>query len=227
MKKIFLIVTILYSLQAFSQTVSTQEKTGRLYFAMNNIVAPVANEAQGKLIVLDEKLTEKDTGAFTDYRNGRKYKWRKYGDRIWMTENVNYETESGSWCYNHHVTSCDSFGRLYNWEWSQLACPDGWHLPARYEWQDLLDYFWDRHQSVMYNAFVEDGYSKFKVILSGWRHPDETFNNFGYAAYFWTRDQHESGNSWYTYFTKWNEELGMNFYYVKEFGFSVRCVQDK
>jgi uncharacterized protein (TIGR02145 family) len=83
--------------------------------------------------------------------------------KTWMAENLNYATESGSWCYagieNTTGTSvtitaeqgCAKYGRLYDWATAmnnaassaanpsgvQGVCPEGWHLPSNAEWTAL------------------------------------------------------------------------------------------
>jgi uncharacterized protein (TIGR02145 family) len=71
-----------------------------------------------------------------------------------MAENLNYETETGSWVYNHNSRYAETYGRLYTWaaamitpfrdvEYSfkiQGACPDGWRMPNDEDWLELEMY---------------------------------------------------------------------------------------
>jgi uncharacterized protein (TIGR02145 family) len=34
-------------------------------------------------------------------------------------------------------SNCDKYGRLYDWHTAKSACPAGWHLPTRREWNNL------------------------------------------------------------------------------------------
>ncbi|GBU21223.1 hypothetical protein R80B4_01112 [Fibrobacteres bacterium R8-0-B4] len=58
--------------------------------------------------------------------------------KTWMTENLNIVT-ADSWCYENSPDSCAKYGRLYTWDAAKTACPTGWHLPSRAEWQTLVD----------------------------------------------------------------------------------------
>ena len=80
--------------------------------------------------------------------------------KTWMAENLNYETETGSFCYNDNAKYCTKYGRLYTWAtavgkseeecgdgvmcnldtgYVRGVCPEGWHLPDTSEWNALFD----------------------------------------------------------------------------------------
>ena len=54
-----------------------------------------------------------------------------------MAENLNYEIE-GSACPEGDKRNCSKYGRLYTWKAAQKACPEGWHLPDRADFEQLI-----------------------------------------------------------------------------------------
>jgi uncharacterized protein (TIGR02145 family) len=76
-------------------------------------------------------------GSFVDTRDGQEYRTAKIGEFVWMAQNLNYKTD-GSWCYYLEDSNCTKYGRLYGWHTAKKVCPAGWHLPAREEWNALV-----------------------------------------------------------------------------------------
>ena len=89
--------------------------------------------------------------AICDSRDGQVYTTTVIGTQTWMAENLNFETNSGSYCYADG--ECVD-GRFYTWEAAmdganssdlnpsgvQGICPQGWHLPSKVEWETLFEY---------------------------------------------------------------------------------------
>jgi uncharacterized protein (TIGR02145 family) len=123
--------------------------------------------------------------AFTDTRDGKKYKTTKIGEQVWMAENLNYETEV-SRCYRDSISYCGKYGRLYDWttamgidkefnkkEWNgsnvkhQGVCPKGWHLPSNDDWDKLMRYAdGDKGTEGPYKSKTAGKYLK---AMSGWK----------------------------------------------------------
>jgi uncharacterized protein (TIGR02145 family) len=137
---------------------------------------------------------------FCDERDGKVYKWVRIGEgataQIWMAENLNYETSTGSWCYtdaaySNAISNCTTYGRLYDWATVMAldskcnstsssgieckintphigVCPEDWHLPSDTEWTTLTD-------------FVGDQSAKKLKAADGWGAGSGT-DNFDFSA---------------------------------------------
>ena len=105
---------------------------GNTYFikvtATDGTNDPVSSETR--------QFTVKNTGSFTDSRDGIEYGIKRIGDQIWMTQNLQYDG-SGSYSYDDNAANDATYGRLYEWSAVDAVIPDGWHLPTDEEWKEL------------------------------------------------------------------------------------------
>jgi uncharacterized protein (TIGR02145 family) len=193
--------------------------------------------------VLVGSAVAQQTGTFTDGRDGQKYKTVKIGTQTWMAENLNYQTESGSWCYENSADSCNKYGRLYDWMTAKTVCPKGWKLPSRKDWGSLGQAVGGKRTPDEDGNINWHGAGTKLKSKSGWKKNGNGTDDYGFSALpggnrlfrgnfagvsdygvWWTAT--ENGRDAYY--------RGMGYYYDsvdegddgKSFGFSVRCVQE-
>lgn len=75
---------------------------------------------------------------FTDPRDNQSYPVVSIGNQVWMSAKLNYKTNF-SYCFNDDESYCSKTGRLYTWNAAKTACPAGWHLPSREEFNTLFE----------------------------------------------------------------------------------------
>lgn len=174
-----------------------------------------------------------ETNITTDPRDGKKYKIVKIGNQTWMVENLNYNTRSGSWCYNDSSSNCGKYGRLYNWQTANSVCPNGWHLPSDSEWSQLVNHlgFYSAGSKLLSTELSESSNeaasksSGFSALLGGGRHSNGNFHNLGEWAIFWSSTEYSKHFAWGRNLYYGTKRMYPGHYY-EENGRSVRCVRD-
>ncbi|GBU20475.1 hypothetical protein R80B4_00353 [Fibrobacteres bacterium R8-0-B4] len=183
----------------------------------------------------DAPATDAAAAALADPRDGQKYKTAVIGGQTWMAENLNYQTESGSWCYGNSADSCAKYGRLYDWNTAKTVCPDGWKLPSYKEWMLLSE-----------SAGGAEFSGKRLKSTSGWNENGNGTDDFGFSAMPGGERYYKDGNFggaggagiWWTA-TEYDDGAGALFLrsqdgYLdgvgdvdedKNFGYSVRCLK--
>ena len=133
---------------------------------------------------------------FCDVRDGEVYNKTIIGEQTWMSENLNYNSGSGSFCYDYLSENCDTYGRLYTWGEAmngafssienpsgvQGVCPEGWHLPSDAEWKMLAEYI---AEQTGLSEKSEEGWSQVGMIMKstlGWKSERNGRDDFGFAA---------------------------------------------
>jgi len=122
--------------------------------------------------------------SFTDDRDGRSYTVVQIGEQLWMAENLNYamanrDESSSSFCPEGDSRKCKEYGRLYTWEAAQSACPAGWRLPNRDDFNGLVAAA-GVSQSCGSNAASVAG--KVLKSTSGWFKKGNGSDDLGFAA---------------------------------------------
>jgi uncharacterized protein (TIGR02145 family) len=199
-------------------------------------------EISGKLTIPDDK-GEKETDVkpqkgkiegetLTDNRDGKEYKTVIIGKRTWMADNLNYEA-NGSKCYDDKPENCGKYGRLYDWNTAKEACPSGWHLPSRREWE--IDGYVGGNKAgkklKSKSGWNNDGNGTddygFSALPGGYGGSSCGFDRVGGSGFWWSAREHNSVDAYFRYMLYDRENvLRGNYGTRKSDLFSVRCVRD-
>lgn len=133
-----------------------------------------------------EEAQEESITSFTDSRDGQVYSVVKIGDNYWMAENFNYNDDNAKY-YDDNQTYEEIYGKLYDWETAKRICPDGWHLPTKAEWEEMINI-----NGGMYSAgenLKSGGSSNFNAVMGGcyiYSCSNGGFQNFGTNGLYWS-----------------------------------------
>jgi len=184
-------------------------------------------------------------GTFTDTRDKKTYKTVNIGKQTWMAENLNYSAD-GSKCYDNKPANCDKYGKLYNWNTANKACPSGWHLPSIAEWDNLFRYVDGKsgtkspYKSEMGGEHLktksgwEDGIGNgtdkygFAALPGGAGFSDGVFGSVGAYGHWWSSSNSKGKDAYYRLMgcEGGDEECTSYDSADKSTLFSVRCLQD-
>ena len=168
----------------------------------------------------------------TKYRNG---------DNIThITTNSDWpnDTDGAYGDYNNNPTNSDTYGRLYNWyavDNSSGLCPEGWHVPTSEEYNALKTDLDTNVGKKMKEAGTEhwnstttgtdSNSSGFTALPAGLRIYNSGFSgNLGVLNYLWVSDSNGSNATfWYLRSVRTTFRISSS---DKNYGFSVRCLED-
>lgn len=166
-----------------------------------------------------------------DNRDNHEYRTIQIGDQLWMAENLNYMTYSGSWCHNDSIENCEKQGRIYDWYTAQTICPAGWSLPSGEDWDELIAFVGENPSDKLrslsgWNSDLNgsDTYG-LNVMPAGYRHDYGAFAASDSYAYFWSTDIYSEMMAWSRLMSYDRPEVKTNFL-NKGNAFSVRCLRD-
>lgn len=188
------------------------------------------NEQKTGIIVVESSPYQ----SFTDSRDGKQYRMIQIGSQTWMADNLDYDGVS-HYVYSNNDSIAAIYGRLYNFESALNACPDGWHLPSKTEWETLVNYLGG--EGVSGGKLKEAGTlhwlspntgatneSAFDAIPAGYRGFD-SFGWLGQMAFYWTAT---SDNSFFSHGISLSHDKASTYQGItrRVYGQSVRCVKD-
>jgi uncharacterized protein (TIGR02145 family) len=133
---------------------------------------------------------------------GDEYPSVQIGQQVWMEKNLALPPRLGqSSCYANDPANCEKYGRLYDFEGANNACPNGWHLPSNGEWKALANFIANSSDSLVAvklkaktgweNYRGEDGNGideyRFSALPNGYRR-GTGYSKMGHRGALWTRD---------------------------------------
>jgi len=245
-------------------TITRQRKTFLVVMAAAAVVVLCCgcsdNGIGGAFYDISKAPAPYTTSSFTDSRDGKTYKTTKVGNNEeWMAENLKHET-AGSWCYGQGGSAydkngtwrtlspdeinayCAEYGRLYNWETAKTACPSGWRLPSRGEWDDLIEAAGGKGVADK-KLKAKSGWNRggngsddfeFSALPGGYRYYDGDFYGASNYGYWWTATEDDENHAYYrdmnhyyvNVFEYCNVDYVLKGYCGKSYGYSVRCVKN-
>ena len=177
----------------------------------------------------DGEILEGAICKITDPRDKHEYKVVKINGQVWMAENLNYI--SGD-CFNRELVNCERYGRLYDWKTARKACPSGWHLPAKEEWDKLIKAIDEKIAGRRLRARIWAGADdyEFSALPGGYR-LSSNFLYDGSTGNWWTDTDEgsdcKSGQAVYKQMGSGFDEVLEYCYDKALYGFSVRCVKNE
>ena len=182
------------------------------------------------IVMLFSVVVNSQDNSLTDSRDNKTYKTIKVGDKVWMAENLNYDT-AGSVCYKEKAANCEEYGRLYGSSAAQKVCPTGWHLPTKQEVEDFMkastgmDSFFTYSGLTSTPLYTFRNFSDLNFTYGGFSSMTGKFMNAGKEVFFWTSDQ--LGKYTYAQYSLDEEKFWLRTSeLMSAYGCYVRCVKD-
>lgn len=213
-----------------------------------------------ELLVACSSVEKPPEATVVDARDGRIYKTVQVGNQVWLAENLNYgvpvndcdQQNNGiveKTFYENDSTKGAIYGGLYTWNeamnWQKTAgnqgiCPDGWHIPTREDWQELVratggDSAGQQLKASKTDSVAWDGNNRsgFTAIPAGVAYQN-CFGRQGHWAVFWSSTAEDSAYAWFAQLDGFwypappkYKKLYLGNYYLKANAFCIRCVKDR
>lgn len=168
---------------------------------------------------------------FTDDRDGQSYDMVEIAGQLWMAENLNFKTD-GSFCPEGDERNCPKFGRLYSWEAAKVACPAGWRLPTRENFEKLMATAGEKSGKALkassgwFKKGNGDDALGFRALPAGFK--SDKFDGIGGYAHLWsaTADSQESAFAYYLYLDFSSDVARISSFSATD-ARSVRCVKQQ
>lgn len=165
-----------------------------------------------------------------------KYLVKKYGETIWMTENLKVTQDESGKSIKYYAPNGDSFnikefGLLYDFEAACTVCPDGWELPTNVDWDKLFKSCGGNAANIYkdkqyWESEINSNSSFFSARPAGYGNNGEHNNHFNARAIFWSKSKEDDHFVW-----AYSLQLGLDSIQMASqhptYAFSVRCIKSK
>ncbi len=208
-------------------------------FAVKLIVKNKKGESIKKMEDLIEVSEyEHNFETLTDVRDGEEYKTIQIGNVNIMAENLCYMNRDAVY-YENKPSYGEEYGLLYKWETALDACPAGWRLPTRNEYEMIMQYLGGEQEAggklkksgteywLSPNEFGTNE-SGFSAVGSGRYMPGHLeFFGMHETAYFWTQTEAADDRVWTMSLFRKNGSMVIHNTTSREVYYSsVRCIKD-
>lgn len=181
----------------------------------------------------------RDCGLVRDTRDGRTYSWVDLAGTRWLRQNASYGSGlPGVYAGTGDLAAFDAQGRIlhglhYTWDAaSGLACPDGWRLATRADWNNLEAVITQHHAEriravgAWRGAFPGTDATTLGIRPSGWREADGAWSGGGAdgRAHYWTSETLTDSTAMDRWFVG-TDSLFHDDIRAKSLALSVRCTQ--
>ena len=164
-----------------------------------------------------------EVGKFMDSRDGKTYKTVQIGRQVWMAENLAYKTKLVCWTFGDRPENLKRYGYLYPWEAAKTACPDGWRLPSKSDF-DSLFIIAKKTDIKIYEFLTRKENNGFSATFGGFREENGGFINKDYTGIYWSSTKGSQDTGWHLSIDKSSKNVDMQ-YIDYSSAYSVRCIR--
>lgn len=165
-----------------------------------------------------------------DERDLQEYTVVRIGNKLWFAENLNYDSGGGA-CPEADKRNCSKYGMLYGQEEALRICPNGWRLPNKLDFEELIKAAGGISKAGEALKSSSGWFKKgngsdalgFNALPAGYW-SEGKFDGIGGYAYFWSSTDNEDGFAYYLFLDFSSKAAALNAFDKGSFR-SVRCVK--
>jgi len=164
--------------------------------------------------------------SFIDPRDNTEYAIKRIAGRIWMTENMNFNSGTGS--------EKGKYGYYYTWDAAMSVCPFGWSLPSKYEWEKMISYFGGadaagknlKSKESWLGWYTSTDLGGFNALASGFKNENKKTQDVGEIGSWWTSDSESNISAVSFFLLNSSDGAFFNNSSLKNTLRAVRCIKN-